>query len=191
MTLHDQIQTVERALREHITRWERFFAGDLRVPPVDDRDRIARRLRWLSEQSTTRFEDRFRITNLQHRFQAHAQNWERMLREREEGRGRFASPASQSAAPPPPPEPPGPDAGPPGPVHPEEPADLFDRYAAAKRSLGQEVAIDRTAFESQIEKQREVLAGRLGSDVRFDVVVEGAKVKLAARRRGPATKETP
>lgn len=188
MTLHDQIVTVERALREHITRWERFFAGDLRVPPVDDRERIARRLRWLGEQSTTRFEDRFQITNLQHRFQAHAQNWERLLREREEGRGRFAASPAQTAAPPPAPA--EPDAAPPGPVHRDEPADLFDRYAAAKRSLGQQVAVERAVFESQVERQREALAGRLGSDVRFDVVVEGDKVKLAARRRGTATKET-
>jgi hypothetical protein len=190
MDLVNQISTLERALRDHIARWERFFAGDLRVPPVDERERIARRLRWLGEQSTTRHEDRFRITNLQHRFQSHSQNWERMLREREEGRGRFSAPEPQEP-PPPVPAPTPPDATPPAAVHGDEPSDLFARYAAAKRSIGQEVAIDRTAFDGQIEKQREALAERLGGDVRFDVVVEDGKVKLAARRRGPATEESP
>lgn len=192
MELDAQIRMLETALREHISRWERFFAGDLRVPPTDERERIYRRLRWLAEQPTNRREEQFRIEQLQHRFQAFSQNWERMLREREEGRGRFAaSEAAPSAAPPAPPAEPRPDAHAPATVDGDGGPDLFDRFVAAKRELEQEVAIDRARFAEQIEAQRRTLTARLGCEVRFDVVVEDGKVKLAARRRGASSKESP
>jgi predicted DNA-binding protein (UPF0251 family) len=57
MELIEQITVLERALQEHIRKWERFFSGVDRVPPQDEKERITRRIRT-----------------------------QRMLREREEGR---------------------------------------------------------------------------------------------------------
>lgn len=191
MDLEGQIRMLDTALREHTARWERFFAGDLRMAPTDERERIYRRLRWLAEQPTTRREEQFRIEQLQHRFQAHSQNWERMLREREEGRRRYAAAEASAASPPASsPAPALPDAAPAAPVHRTDEADLFDRFVAAKRQLDQEVTIDRTQFLAQVAAQREALVARLSCEVRFDVVVEGGKVKLAAHRRGPASEGT-
>ncbi len=185
MDLEGQIRMLEAALREHIARWERFFAGDLRMAPNDERERIYRRLRWLSEQPTTRREEQFRIEQLQHRFQAHSQNWERLLREREEGRRRFAAAEARAGSTPPaPPSPTHPDAAPAASVQGGDEAGLFDRFVAAKRRLDQEVTIDRSQFAAQVAAQREALVARLGCEVRFDVVIEDGKVKLAARRRG-------
>src|SRR5512139_3958851 len=98
MNLGEQLALIERAMQALIRDWERFFAGDLRVPPHDDSDRLGRRLRLLAEDSGGSRVDRFRLEQLQHRFQTYLQNWERMLRDREEGRARTGAAARTPAA---------------------------------------------------------------------------------------------
>jgi hypothetical protein len=178
MNLADSIALVENALRDLIRDWERFFAGDLKVPPNAKHERISGRLKSLSQHPMQRRADQFRLDQLQHRFMAYAMNWDRMLREREEGRGRFAAAAQAKAA----------ELATPPNTAPAESVDqrkgdaLYDRYVAAKREHGQEVGADRAAFEAQIDAERAKLEDRLGEKVRFDVLVEDGKVKLAARR---------
>jgi hypothetical protein len=178
MNLTDSIALVENALRDLIREWERFFAGDLKVPPQAKHDRISGRLKSLSHQPMQRRADQFRLEQLEHRFMAYAMNWERMLREREEGRGRFAPGAQAKAA----------GAASPTNTARAESVDqrkgdsLYDRYVAAKSEHGQEVGADRAAFEAQIDAERAKLEDRLGEKVRFEVLVEDGKVKLAARR---------
>lgn len=180
MEIGDQVAILERALKDLITKWERYFAGDLRVPPVDDRERLTRRLRHLSEHPPQRRADQFRAEQLQHRFMSYAMNWERLLREREEGRGRSVvalrgqRPLAVEAPP---------DATPPSSVDRQDAPSLFDRFVAAKESLGQGVRVDRPAFEAQLATQKAQLEERLGHPVQFDVRVEDGKVKLAARRQ--------
>jgi hypothetical protein len=213
MSITDQIVLVENALRDLIRDWERFFAGDLRVPPQNKHDRIDRRLRHLSQQTVQRRADQFRLENLQHRFMAYAANWNRMLREREEGRGQFArhTEAAPAAA--------GADANATAnataaananatasananataaananatassSVHSTEIGSLYDRYVAAKRERGQEVRVDLKEFEAQIVSEKNKLESRLGHQVRFEVLVDDGKVKLAARNAGNTPSE--
>ena len=63
-----------------------------------------------------------------------------------------------------------------------EAGSLYDRYIAAKRSTGQSARVDRQASAAQIREQQDKLEARLGYRVQFDVVVDGEKVKLAARK---------
>jgi hypothetical protein len=178
MELEQKIQMLERDLREHVKNWERFFAGQLRVPPEVERSRLAQRLRTLAEHDFNRRADQFRVEQLQHRFMTYSQNWERMLREREEGR--LARPEA---------------AGPTTRPHVEEvnaptvtsvdtsePGALYDRYVSAKRQLGLDVRMGRSEFDRQLEEQRKQLQNKLGRQVQFEVRVEGGKVKLAARK---------
>ena len=177
MILGEQLAMVERAMQALTRDWERFFAGDLRVPPHDDGERLGRRLRLLAENSGGSRVERFRLEQLQHRFQSYLQNWERMLRDREEGRGRVAaarpSGAEASVSPP--------NAAAPGAVDAQEATSLYDRYVEAKRVLGLAVGVDRAGFEAQLEAQRERLRPRLGDNVQFEVLVEDGKIRLAAR----------
>jgi hypothetical protein len=178
MNLGEQLALIDRAMQALIRDWERFFAGDLRVPPHDDSDRLGRRLRLLAESSGGSRVDRFRLEQLQHRFQTYLQNWERMLRDREEGRGRTGAAARATgaeAAPVPP------NAAASGAVDAQGTPTLYDRYVAAKRSLGLAVGVDREGFEAQLDAQRERLRPKLGDDVSFEVLVEDGKVRLAAR----------
>jgi hypothetical protein len=174
--LTEQIAFLDRVLQEHIRKWERFFAGVEKVPPQIERERLSRRIRLLSEQTVNRRADQFRIEQLQHRFQTYSMNWERLLREREEGRSAagqtnpgLLTPASANA----------PAAAT---VESREEDSLFDRYCAAKAEHGVAVKVDRKTFEEQIESQRKRIEERLGRKVHFEVEVEDGKVRVVARK---------
>jgi hypothetical protein len=180
--LSEQIAILERAVQEHIRKWDRFFAGAEKAVPQVERERIARRIRMLSEQTVHRRAEQFRIEQLQHRFQTYSMNWERMLREREEGRG--AAGGSPVAPPPAPAEPAGvANAAAPGSVNPQEEVSLFDRYRAAKALQGHDVSVDRKTFDQQIEAQRQRIEARLGQEVRFEVQVDDGNVRVVARKK--------
>jgi hypothetical protein len=179
MDLEQKIQMLERDLREQVKNWERFFSGGLRVPPEVERTRLAQRLRRLAEHGFNRRADQFRVEQLQHRFMSYSQNWERMLRDREEGRLKRDDGSSVPRTHP----------------HIEETnaptvtsvdssgrGSLYDRYVSAKRQLGLDVRMERTAFDNQLEKQRDEIQKKSGRQVQFEVRVEDGKVKLAARK---------
>jgi hypothetical protein len=177
MELIEQIAILERALQEHIRKWERYFSGVDRVPPQDERERINRRIRMLAEQTVNRRAEQFRIEQLQHRFMTYSQNWERMLREREEGRvvqphtdhELRRSPATNTAGT--------------RSVDTSEDDALFDRYRTAKAKRGLDVGVDRETFDKQIAEQRQKIEQRLGRKVRFDLQIEGDKVRVVAKKK--------
>ena len=182
-----QLAIVENALQRLIKEWERFFAGLRRTPPVSERERLTRRLRMLTEQGAGRHAEQFRLEQLQGRFQTYSMMWERMLREREEGRtsqGYLARDASPPETPPPSTEAAaGTNAEAATPVDDGSVAALYERYVAAREELGLGSRVDRESFAARLEAQRRELEDRLGGPVQFEVVVDGRKVKLAARRR--------
>lgn len=177
MELTEQISILERALQEHIRKWDRFFNGGEKVAPQVERDRIARRIRFLSEQTVNRRAEQFRIEQLQHRFTTYSTNWERMLRAREEGRtpSGHTNPTLRA-----------PEAAnekTPAAVNAGEEKSLYDRYCTAKADRGLDVNVTRETFDQQIALQREKIEGRLGREVRFDVQVEDGKVRVVARKK--------
>lgn len=177
MELIEQITILERTLQQHIRKWERYFSGVDRVPPQDEKERINRRIRRLAEQTVNRRAEQFRIEQLQHRFMTYSQNWERMLREREEGRDLSSQIASELR------RPVSANGGASQSVDKAEEGSLFDRYLAAKTERGIEVSVDRETFDAQIDDQREKIEKRLGREVRFDVQVEGDKVRVVAKKK--------
>jgi hypothetical protein len=185
-----QIGMLEKALSDLIKDWERFFAGIRKTPPNDERERLERRLRHLADNPPRRSADAFRVQQLQHRFRTYAMNWERMLREREEGRGRSIGMvrAQARAARATPQTPPRPNVSAAAAVDESGSDALFERFVAAKQEAGEVAGVKREAFEAQIKEQRNKLEARFGCKVRFDVVVDGGKVKLAARK-GTAKEE--
>lgn len=177
MDLQAAIAQTEQALRDLSVEWERFFAGERRTPPQPQRVALQRRLQMLAE-SASRAAEQFRIEQLQSRFMSYNMMWERHLRAREEGNLPLAVVSRGAAARS------RPDASGPGSVHGEDADAIWERFTKAKSSLGQRATIDRDAFLAQLEAQRERLEAKLGGQVRFDVVVEDGKVRLAARRAG-------
>ncbi len=179
MDLEQKIQMLERDLREQVKNWERYFSGGLRVPPVIERTRFAQRLRTLAEQTFNRRADQFRVEQLQHRFMSYSQNWERMLRDREEGRLAKGEGTSSSRTHPQIEETNAPTLTS---VDSSERGSLYDRYVAAKQQLGLGVRMERSEFDQQLERRRLQLEQEHGRPYQFEVRVEDGKVKLAARK---------
>ncbi len=179
------ITGLEGDLRTLITRWDRFFSGGLKVPPNREKEILKRRLRSLAENASGAHSgDQFRLNQLQHRFMSYSTNWERLLREREEGVRRFIPGQKKEAGPSgvPGPQSPVPNVRPVTFVDGSDAVDLFERWCAAKADVGQEIKIGRQAFEAQIEKQQKDIETRMGSEVAFEVTVADGKVKVTARR---------
>lgn len=179
-----KISLLERDLRLLITHWEQFFCGEVRVPPKLEKDKLNRRLRLLAERSSSmRSSDRFRLDQLQHRFMSYAMNWERQLREREEGVRRWI-PGQRRPAPS------GSSSRPPngeGATNVEsKERDLYAQWCAAQADLGQKVTISREAFDKKMDRQKSQIEARTGAPVAFDVRVVDGKVKVTARRAGRA-----
>ena len=176
MELTEQIAVLERTVNEHIRKWEMFFSGVEKVPPQTQHDRIGRRVRLLSEQTVHRRAEQFRIEQRQHRVMTYSQNWERMLREREEGRSatthtnpELRSPAAANVSRRPS-------------VDETEGDALFDRYCTAKGEHGHNVGVNRATFDEQIAVQKQKIEERLGTKVRFQVRVEDGNVRVVARK---------
>ena len=176
MELIEEIAMLEGMLQRHIRKWEMYFSGVDRVPPQDERERINRRIRLLAEQTVNRRAEQFRIEQLQHRFMTYSQNWERLLREREEGRSaqshadherRRPEAANDTAT---------------SSVDKAEESSLFDRYRTAKSERGLDIGVDRKTFDQQIAEQRKNIEERLGRKVVFDVQIENDKVRIVARK---------
>jgi len=168
-----RVMLLERELGELILQWERFFSGDRRQPPQLDRERLTRKMRLLAERGARSRSVQFRFEQLQHRFAVYNALWDRQLREREEGRRTGAVRKILR---------PGPNAAPAGPVQQSGDGNgLYDRYVAARAALGQEMTLGKEQFEAQLERQRKLAESKLGGPVSFDVVVDGDKVKIAAK----------
>jgi len=174
----DLVGELGRWLDELARKWERFLAHDphVRVPPERERSALERRLRELSRDEATSAADEFRLQQLLHRFSAYNAMWQRQLRDREASRkGTTAppdeinvarrAPVSQPAA--------------------DEFEPLHTSYVSALREAGSGATVSLERFRETLEAQRRSLEDRGAVVEGFDVVREGAQVKIKARvRRG-------
>lgn len=190
MDLSSKITGLEGDLRVLIRMWDRFFAGDLKVPPTREKVTMGRRLRALAENSAGAHSgDQFRLVQVQNRFMSYAMNWERMLREREEGVRRFVPAKKTVGSDSSTIQQPTTNARPVASVHRVDVGSLYERWCAAKADIGQEVKVGRQVFDAQLEQQRQDIEAKMGSTVAFEITVVEGKVKLTARRTGNANKE--
>lgn len=176
------IARLENELQGLILEWERFFAGDRRVPPQRERDQLRRSIRSAVERKQPRGATWFRLEQLQHRFATYDELWRRQLREREEGRGgapppRFARrsvpPAQHNVA--------STNTADDRSVHSGDDDSLYERWCVAKQQHGGHTTLTRQEFQAKLEQQKRRVERRLGKPVRFDVVIRDGRVRLGAR----------
>lgn len=83
MDLDQKITRLERDIKRLQVRFQRFFAGDLDLPPGELRDDIEQRLRELRGDSTLSSVHRFRLTQLEARYNSYNGMFRRRLRQLE------------------------------------------------------------------------------------------------------------
>lgn len=183
-TIENELAVLERGLQRLQVEYERFFTGDVKLPPLDTRRRIEDLLKRTANLSVDRAAERFRLQNVQSRFQSMTELWEKRLAARDEGRtkpGRFATPRRQKA-----PAAGERDAEASTSVRRKERADLmplFERYCTARRTLGEDVSRLRyERFEDLVRRQAAEIRRVTGARrLVFEIQTIDGRVKLVGR----------
>jgi hypothetical protein len=186
-SFENEIAVLERGLRALHVEYERFYIGELKVPPVDTRRRIEDLLKRMAGVNVERAAERFRLQNVQSRFQSMAELWEKRLLAREEGRlfvGRTRRRPQAAAAET------GSDAEASTSVTRRERKSLmplFERYCEARRALGEDVSRLRyERFEELLRRQAAEIRKTTGSRrLVFEVQTVGGRVRLIGRPAHP------
>jgi hypothetical protein len=188
-----ELHVLDQALRRLSAEYDAFLYGSAPKPPVETRKHVEEMVRRLNASESMSSAERYRFSTLQGRFATMNEKWERLQGEKEAGRrpgmyGHFkpvtASPEPASSRP---------NAGgsssvtderhPAAAVDPDR--DLFDRYVAAKRAMGEDVSGYRLeGFLEGLERERRKVRERFGSsELVFEVAERDGRVRLIAKKK--------
>lgn len=186
MSWERELRVLNEAIRRLNAEYDAFLFGSVPKPPIESRRRVEEMFRQLGQSATDVAADRYQFSTLQGRFTSLCERWERLQAEKEAGRrpgihGGFASPAAALSVP-------HPNAAPSGSVEAGRGAagsrdrELFDRYVAAQRERGEDVAgLRLETFLERLTEERRKLKARGVTEVDFDVVQRDGRVKLVAK----------
>lgn len=180
MGIAEDLLIFEARLKELITSYEQYFFGLEKREPLkllEEVEKLARRYA-TAPISNTMYKHRY--NGLVARFNSYRQHWNRILREIEEGRysrDRFRAKLHEVQRNTPP------TAGskPKRSAHEQEVERIYAELQEASRNCHITAAMSREQLAATLEKQRPLLAQKLGtSDIQFRVVVEDGKPKIKA-----------
>jgi hypothetical protein len=179
MSLEKELAAFEEAITRVGREYDVFLYGTRGRLPVESRRGLQEMARSLSSQKIDAPADRYRLNTALGRYNAQAERWERAVRDKEEGRGRFARIGTTAPAP---------NAH--GPASVDTVANLsadealFARFLEARKRKGDDVSrLSLARFRDQLAKEREKLAERTGhTQWDFDLAEDGKRVRLVARQ---------
>jgi hypothetical protein len=193
-----ELKVLNEAIRRLNAEYDAFLYGSAIKPPLDSRRHVEEMFRRLSSSPPDAAAERYLFSALQGRFSTLCERWERLQAEKESGRrpgvhGGFAAPVKSADHPPG--KPGVPNAPAVGSVREERRTgesldrELFDRYIAARRGRGDDVAgIGFEAFRARLQEEAQKLKQRTGAaNVEFEVTERDGRVKVVAR---PQTKKS-
>jgi len=189
----DELDKLEEDIRKLKNKYDQFFTGIQKMPPVMERHALEVYIFELGKQKMRENARRFRYNQLLSRYNQFREMWGRKMREREEGpldfRRRQAALSTPSEPPPPPP--------PPGRVTQQQSGsyvkltagsngdalrNLFDQIETEHKKLGKEPNLTFEQLRAMVEKQSEAVRERYKVEVvGFRVDVVDGKVKLKAK----------
>ena len=197
MGVIEDLDAIEKGIRQLQIEWEKFFGGVERKPPMDAKTRLEGLIRRYSNAEIRNNTDRFRFQNLTSRYQTFAELWAKRLRALEEGRpmGLHGKAAAMAMPPPPPPVPMGERlasaarAAGSNEVRVKDPAadteavrTLFDRFLEARKQAGESAAVKFESFQKIIAQQSTRILNEKGAQaVDFRLETKDGKVSLKAK----------
>ena len=176
MSLEKDFAAFEDAITRVGREYDVFLYGTRGRLPVDGRKRLVEMARALSVQKIDSPGDRYRLNTVLGRYNSQVERWERSVRDKEEGKGRFASAARAPNAPA------AVSVQPEARVSPEE--ELFARFRKAREEQGEDVSrLSFERFREQLAREREKLTARTGHAAwEFDLAEDKGRVRLVARQ---------
>jgi hypothetical protein len=191
----DELEKLEEDIRKLKVKYEMFFMGNIKMPPMHERHQLEVFIFELGKQKMRENARRFRYNQLLSRYNQLREMWGRKMREREEGPLDFRRRKAALDAPPQEAPPPRPSAGPrvtsggadsyvkmvPG-ANGEAIRDLYNQIEKEHQKLGKAPNLTFDQLRSMVEKQSETVRSRYNVDVvGFRVDVVDGKVKLKAK----------
>jgi hypothetical protein len=198
MGVNEDLDVIEKSIRQLQIEWEKFFGGVERKPPVDAKTKLEALLRRYANAELRNNTERFRFQNLTSRYQTFSELWAKRLRAMEEGRpmGLHGKAAAMAMPPMPASPPPLPErhaaaarAAGGGEVRVKDPsADteavraLFDRFLEARKQAGENAAVKFESFQKIIAQQSTRILNEKGAQaVDFRLETKDGKVSLKAK----------
>ena len=193
MAINDDLDVLERSVRQLQIEWEKFFGGAERKPPMDLKGKVENLIRKWAYSEIRNNTDRFRYQTLSSRYSTFNELWTKRMRAMEEGR---TMGVHGPRAMPPPPEAMSRGAraaaaagAPPGEFRisrPDEDRDavraLFDQYMEERKRTGEGGPVRFESFEKVIAQQASrILVEKGGQAVDFRLETKDGKVTLKAR----------
>jgi hypothetical protein len=193
----DELDRFEEDIRKLKNKYDQFFAGIQKMPPLTDRRNVEAMIHELNKQKMRDNTRRFRFNTLCSRYNQYREMWARKMREREEGPIEFKR--RQAALQTEPPTTPPPAAGrPQAPRVTSNGADpyvkvaagtngdairqLYDQLSAEHGKLGTRPNMTFEQLSDMISKQSEAVRSRFNvAAVGFRVETVDGKVKLKAK----------
>ena len=192
MSWERELKVLNEAIRRLNAEYDAFLYGSAIKPPLESRRHVEEMFRRLRSSPPDAAAERYLFSALQGRYSTLCERWERLQAEKESGRrpgvhGGFAAPVHSADHPPG--KPSVPNAPVAGSVREERRTgesldrELFDRYIAARRGRGDDVAgIGFEAFRARLQEEAQKLKQRTGAaEVEFEVTERDGRVKLVAR----------
>jgi Xaa-Pro aminopeptidase len=193
----DELDQLEEAIRKVKNKYDQFFAGIQKVPPMHERRMLEVLIYEIGKQKMRENARRFRYNTLLSRYNQYRELWGRKMREREEGPLDFRRRAAALNAPSAPPPPPAEAKRAASSVtssngdsyvkvasgtNGDEIRKLFDQLQQEHLKLGKSSPITMEQLSQMVEKQSEVVRSRYNvSAVAFRVETVDGKVKLKAK----------
>lgn len=180
MGIAEDLLILETRLKELITSYELYFIGLEKREPLKLAEEVEKLVRRYVGTPITNTMYKHRYNNLVARLNTYRQQWNRIVREIEEGRysrDRFKAALHTSATP---------AKSSPEVETPNQQQQELDRVYAelveARRSCHLPIdGMSREQLAATLDKQRPLLSQKLGTnDIQFRVVVEGGKPKIKA-----------
>lgn len=195
MKKDDELDKLEEQIRVVKSKYDQFFAGIQKAPPMFDRRGVEVYIYELSKIKMRDNARRFRFNTLTSRWNQYREMWGRKMREREEGPLEFQrrqaalqETPEQTARPSPSPKPPV-TSGDPDPyvkvasgTNGQEIQALFEQIQRANSELGKTNTLTFEQLSAMVQKQSELVRQRYKvNTVAFRVETVDGKVKLKAK----------
>jgi hypothetical protein len=195
MALLEDIDAIERMIRQVQIDWDKFFSGLEKKPPNELKSRLEALIRRYANAEIRGNTERFRYQTLTARYASLNDLWGKKLRAREEGKAFGVHGLKAEVLPPPPPTPAvqGTRPGAAGPRSDEfrvqnveqdgqTVRDLYERFLEARAGNGENAAVKYESFQKLIGQQASrILTDKGGQAVEFRLETKDGKVSLKAK----------
>ena len=193
MTLNDDLDTLEKSIRQLQIEWDKFFGGIEKKPPNELKTKVEAVIRRHANAEIRNNTERFRYQTMVAKYNTLNELWSKKLRAREEGKAFGVHGLKADVLPPPAPAPaaPAPRAARGGGAefrvqNPERDLEtvrsLYDHFLEARQRAGERAPVKFESFQKLIGQQASrILSDKGAQAVDFRLETKDGKVSLKAK----------